>query len=134
MLEQLSIFTENSQGAMQKITQVLADNDINIWGSVTNDSAEYGIVRMVVSDAHKAKELLTARSYMCKLSDVIGVRLEDEVGALNELLIAASESHINIDYIYLSFERASSKPVLILHTIDAYEVEECLASRGFTVL
>ena len=50
MLKQVSIFAENKKGTMQKITQILFENDINILGSVNNDSAEYGIVRMVVSD------------------------------------------------------------------------------------
>ena len=51
MLKQVSIYAENKKGTMQKITGILLENDINILGSVTNDSAEYGIIRMVVSDA-----------------------------------------------------------------------------------
>ena len=46
MLKQLSIFAENKKGTMQQITQILFENDVNILGSVNNDSAEYGIVRM----------------------------------------------------------------------------------------
>ena len=57
MLKQLSIYAENKKGVMQNITGILKDEDINILGSVTNDSAEYGIVRMVVSDPEKAKDL-----------------------------------------------------------------------------
>ena len=49
MLKQLSIFAENTKGRMQEVTGILLREDINILGSVTNDSAEYGIVRMVVS-------------------------------------------------------------------------------------
>ena len=48
MLKQLSIYAENKKGVMQNITGILKDEDINILGSVTNDSAEYGIVRMVI--------------------------------------------------------------------------------------
>ena len=54
MLKQLSIYAENKKGVMQNITGILKDEDINILGSVTNDSAEYGIVRMVVSEPDKA--------------------------------------------------------------------------------
>ena len=43
MLQQLSIYAENKKGTMQNITEVLADENINIWGSCTNDGAEYGI-------------------------------------------------------------------------------------------
>ena len=50
MLKQLSIYAENKKGALQTITNALYEAGINIWGSVTNDGAEYGINRMVVSD------------------------------------------------------------------------------------
>ena len=50
MLKQVSIYAENKKGTMQRITGILLENNINILGSVTNDSAEYGIIRMVVSD------------------------------------------------------------------------------------
>lgn len=48
MLSQVSIFAENKKGRLQNITSLLQKENINIWGSITNDSAEYGIIRMVV--------------------------------------------------------------------------------------
>ena len=39
---------------MTKLTGVLAREEISILGSVTNDSAEYGIIRMIVTDPEKA--------------------------------------------------------------------------------
>lgn len=134
MLKQLSIFAENQKGAMQKITETLSNAEINIWGSVTNDSAEYGIIRMVVSDPEAAAEALTSRGYLCRLNNVLGVELEDEVGNLNRLLKAFLDSNINVNYIYLSFNRGSGKPVLIIHTDGITEVEECLTSKGFTLV
>lgn len=134
MLKQLSIFGENSRGTMQKITAILQQEEINIWGSVTNDSAEYGIIRMVVSDPERAMETLTGVGYLCRLTDVMGIEVEDEVGNLNKLLLALSDSNINVNYIYLSFNRASGKPVLVLHTEDIWEAEECIAAKGFSAL
>ena len=75
MLKQLSIFAENKKGTMQQITQILFENDVNILGSVNNDSAEYGIVRMVVSDPDKAEQALQAAGYMTRQTDVLGVEL-----------------------------------------------------------
>lgn len=134
MLKQLSIFAENKKGTMENITGILKEKEINIWGSVTNDSAEYGIVRMVVSDAYTAKEALEKEGYLCKLTDVTGVEVADEVGNLNTLLLALSESNINVEYIYLSFNRDSGKPILIFHAQDITEVENCLRGKGFAVV
>lgn len=119
---------------MQHITGILKDEEVNIWGSVTNDSAEYGIIRMVVSDAEKAKKALEEAGYLCKLTDVIGVEVEDKVGNLNALLQALSESNINVNYIYLSFNRDSGKPVMVLQTEDISSVESCIVGKGFRVV
>ena len=134
MLKQLSIFAENKKGTMQQITQILFENDVNILGSVNNDSAEYGIIRMVVSAPDKAVAALEKADYLCKLTDVVGVEMADEVGNLHHLLMALSESNINVDYVYLSFNRDSNKPILIFHADDIRAVEACLAAKGFTVV
>ena len=39
MLKQVSVYAENKKGTMQKITGILLEENINILGSVTNDSA-----------------------------------------------------------------------------------------------
>ena len=134
MLEQIAIFAENQKGAMHRITNILAQNEINILGSVTNDSAEYGIIRMLVSDPHRTMSVLKDAGYICKLTDVLGVECEDRVGALNSLLEALEESNISVDYLYLSFDREKASPIMVLHVEDPVEVEDCLNARGFTVL
>jgi len=134
MLKQLSIYAENKKGTLTEITKLLSNEGINIWGSVTNDSAEFGIIRMIVSDAELAKEKLEKAGYFCRLCNVIGVEMADEVGALSKLLNALTDSNINVDYVYLSFNRDSGLPVQVFHTNDISEVEECLRSKGFKVV
>ena len=133
MLKQVSIFAENKRGTFQSITGILQEENINILGSITNDSAEYGIVRMIVSDTEKALRALSANGYLCRSNDILGVEMEDEIGSLNRLLISLSDGNISVDYIYLCFNRDTGKPILILHTDDIREVEEYLKSRGFLV-
>ncbi|MBQ7370875.1 MAG: amino acid-binding protein [Blautia sp.] len=134
MLKQLSVFAENKKGTMRRITGLLRENEINIWGSVTNDSAEYGIIRMVVSDPEAAQKVLKDEGYLCRLTEVIGIELEDEVGNLNRLLQALEESNINVNYIYLSFNRDSGKPVMVFETEVIWEVEDCISLKGYTAI
>lgn len=134
MLKQVSIYAENRKGTMQQITGILLEENINILGSVTNDSAEYGIIRMVVSEPEKAVDALIKAGYQCRMQDVLGVEVEDEVGNLHKLLVALSESNISVDYIYLSFNRETGKPVMVIHTEDVEEVEMCISSKGFSLL
>ena len=126
MLSQVSIFAENKKGRLQNITSLLQKENINIWGSITNDS--------VVSNPEHAEKVLAEAGYLCRLTEVLGVELDDEVGALNRLLISLEESNINVDYLYLSFNRDSGKPVMVLHTDDVREVSICLTSKGYKVL
>ena len=129
MLKQLSIYAENKKGTVQHITGILAEQGINILGSVINDGTEYGVIRMIVSDPEKALASLKEADYLCKLIDVLGVEVADEVGNLNELLKALSDSNVSAEYIYLS-----GKPIMVLYTDDIYEVECCLKSKGFAML
>ncbi len=134
MLKQITVYAENKKGTMKDITGILANNDINIWGSVTNESSEFGMVRMIVSDPDKALKELSAQDYLCRMTNVIGVEVEDEVGNLNALLTAFLDSNINVDYVYLSFNRDTGKPVLVLHTEDMEEAESCILSKGFSAI
>ncbi|MCI5530904.1 MAG: amino acid-binding protein [Blautia sp.] len=134
MLKQLSIFAENKKGVMHTVTDILQRENINILGSVTNDSAEYGIIRMVVSDSERAVAALTGEGFICKLTDVLGIEVKDEVGNLNHLLEDFLESNINIDYLYLSFNRDTGRPIMVLHVEDIMEVEACLKSKGYISL
>lgn len=133
MLKQVSIYAENVKGKMLEITSILAKENINILGSVTNDSAEYGIVRMVVSNPDKAVTELKKADIICKLTDVLAVEIHDEVGNLQKLLQALDDSNISVDYLYLSFNRDSGCPIMVFHAQDAPEVENSLKSKGFTL-
>jgi hypothetical protein len=86
MIRQLSIFAENRRGAMNAITKVLTEKQINMNTLVTNDSAEFGIIRMLVSDTDKAFSSLKEAGYLCHSDTVAAAEIGDECGSLNALL------------------------------------------------
>ena len=130
MVNQISIFAENKKGAVRAITQILSDADINIQSFVTNDSAEFGIIRMLVSDADKAGALLSDAGYQIKQTPVMAVEIPDEAGSLDRLLQRIESANVNIDYIYTSFDRNSADPVIVIHADDMDELETFLSSGG----
>ncbi|HCA21220.1 MAG TPA: amino acid-binding protein [Lachnospiraceae bacterium] len=134
MVEQISIFAENKKGSMREITQLLTDNSLNIYCAITNDSAEYGIVRLLVDETDRAIKLLKDNGFTCKLSRVIGVKIPDNVGSLNKLLADIEDSNINLDYLYVSYSREDATPVAILHASGYAEVAECLRNRGYSLI
>ena len=134
MIRQLSIFAENKKGTMNDITQVLCDAQVNMNTLVTNDSAEFGIIRMLVSDTDTAVRELTRAGYMCRSEFVIAAEIPDECGSLNGLLSVLNRGNINLDYLYVTYSTLSRRPVAILRCADLTEVEEFLQARGFRML
>lgn len=134
MVRQLSVFAENTRGTMANITGVLAGAGINITALITNDSAEYGIVRMIVTDPEKAAAELHAAGYQCKLATVMGVYIEDVPGALSKLLTEVKNSGVNVDYLYVSYDRTTAAPIAIMHTDYADELSTSLENKGYQLL
>ena len=132
-MKQLSIYTENRRGALHRIHALLANGGVNVLSSITNESAECGIIRMTVADPPKAVEILEREGYLCCVHDVLAVAIPDEAGALAKLLEALDDMRVNIDYLYQTCDRLSGLPVMVLHTEGQQEVEESLESRGFAI-
>ena len=131
MIRQLSIFAENRRGAMNAITKVLTEKQINMNTLVTNDSAEFGIIRMLVSDPDRAAALLTEAGYQIKRTAVMAFAIPDEPGSLDRLLACVEDANINIDYLYTSFDRESAGPVIVIRADDMDELERFLKTQGF---
>ena len=134
MIRQLSIFAENKRGAMNEITKVLTEAQINMNTLVTNDSAEFGIIRMLVSDTDKAFDSLKEAGYLCHCDAVAAAEIGDECGSLNALLEILNRGNINLDYLYVTYSSLSKHPVAILSTQDIMEVEEFLQAKGYNML
>lgn len=134
MLRQLSIFAENKRGAMNALTEILKNKEINITTLVTNDSAEFGIVRMIVDDPETACAAMTEKGYLCRLDYVAAVEMKDTFGSLNDLLTDITNAYLNLDYIYISFNRDNKAPVAILRSTDGDELESFLKGKGYIVL
>lgn len=96
-MKQVSVYTANKKGAMYRLTRALADAKVDIRALVTNDSAEFGTIRMIVDHPEVAIDALTAAGYLCQLTDVIGVEIDDEVGGLDKLLADIDYMNISVD-------------------------------------
>ena len=134
MIRQLSIFAENRKGAMHQVTQALAEADINMNTLVTNDSAEFGIIRMLVSDTDGALACMRAAGYLCRVDTVVAAEIGDECGSQNALLETLDRGNVNLDYLYVTYSSLSKRPVAILRTQDIMEVEGFLQAKGHNML
>ncbi len=100
ILKQLSIFVENKKGELSDITTLLASNNISISSINLSDASDFGILRLIVSDNDKAKNILDEAGFSSRLTDVFAVEVSDHVGSFNSVIKALAKEDINIEYTY----------------------------------
>ncbi len=111
-IKQLSIFLENRKGRLLEVTKALRDASINIRALALAESAEFGILRLVVNNPEKAKSVLSASGFTLREQDVFAVEVPDEPGSFCKVVEILSGADINIDYTY-AFVGGGKKAVLI---------------------
>ena len=134
MIKQNIIFVENRAGSLQKVTGLLAEKGIDIYGFACFDAPEFALFRMVTDQADEAEKILSENGYMNRTTEVIAVDLKDQVGGLNEVLKVLGECNVNLDYIYTSYHRGHRLPIMILQAEDVFVTENVLKNNGFRVL
>ena len=125
MLNQVSVFAENTKGALRKMTAVLAAADVNIYSMLASDSAEFGIIRLVAE--------LKKAGYQCHIDKVIAVEMGDTPGSLDAILKHLEEANVSLDYLYISYDRQASQPVVIFKTQEP-EAETFLRGKGYKLV
>ena len=134
MIRQISVFVENQPGSMMNVTSVLTEAGVNIRAISTFDTPEFGIMRLVVDDPVSAKNSLTAKGFVTRVSNVIGVELKDEQGNLKQMLKILADGKINIDYIYSFVIREGKAPVMVFHTDDFEQAEKVLEAADVKIM
>lgn len=99
-IKQLSVFLEDRSGRLTELTRILAENDINITALSVAETADYGIVRMVVGRPELAKKVLEEAGFSIGLTDVVCVNIPDKPGSLYRILEILTAEKINVDYMY----------------------------------
>ena len=99
-IKQLSVFLEDRSGRLTELTRILAENDVNITALSVAETADYGIVRMVVGRPGLAKKVLEDAGFSIGLTDVVCVNIPDKPGSLYRILDILTAENINVDYMY----------------------------------
>ena len=126
MIRQISVFVENQPGSMMNVTSVLTEAHVNIRAISTFDTPEFGIMRLIVDNPVRAKEALTEKGFVTRVSEVIGPELKDEKGNLNQMLAILADGKINVNYIYSFVIREGKAPVMVFSTNNYEKAEKVL--------
>lgn len=127
-VKQLSVFMENREGRLEKATEILKDKGINILALSMADTTEYGMLRMVVSNPELAKSSLRENGFSAMLTEVLAVRLEDQVGELHSLTLILCAKGLNIEYMYSLV--SGEKKAIIVKTSDGEAAAAAIREGG----
>lgn len=133
-IQQLSVFLENKPGHLCEMTDLLAQNNIDISAISIADTSGFGIVRMIVDRPDDAKEVLAKAGIVCKVTFVTALAMNDEPGELAQILRYLADRRINVEYMYAFVSARSGKALLVVQTDDPENTEIVLDQRGLNTL
>jgi hypothetical protein len=117
-IKQISVFLENNAGRLGEVTKTLARADINIRAISIADTADFGILRLIVNQHETAIKALVDAGFTTRITDVAAVEVEDSPGSLAKVMELFQQVNVNIEYLYASLEGTAGKAVIIFKLAD----------------
>lgn len=100
LVKQLSLFIENRPGTLSAVCKVLKENDLNIRTLSLADTQKFGILRLLLPDHAKAKEVLGKAGFVVNETDVLAIKVPDYAGGLADLLSIIDKYELQVEYMY----------------------------------
>ena len=130
-LNQLSVFLENREGRLDQVLETLKNNGINIVSLSLADTSDYGMLRMIVSDPEKGRQVLRDEGIMAMITDVVAIRVPHATGSLSKAMHLIVEAQINVEYMYAFANGPDASAVL--KSDEPQKVVDVLLAGGFSV-
>ena len=133
-IKQLSIFLQNRMGSLSKPLEILSDANVNIRAMCMADTSEFGILRLVVDNPEKGKEVLEENNFLVKITDIIGVEMNDTPGGLTSVLKIIKDHEIDLEYLYAFTHDKAGKAILLLHADKLDELIAALQEKEIVIV
>jgi hypothetical protein len=133
IIKQLSVFLENKTGRLTELTGILADNDINISAFSIADTADYGILRMIVGRPELAAQVLKDNGFTVKITDVVGMIIPHRPGGLHKALQIISDNNVAIEYMY-AFASEEGKATVVIRAESLQKIIDVLQEHKMELL
>ena len=132
-ITQITVFLENRPGQLAAAVQAISGAGVNIRALSLADTKDFGLLRLIVDDVAKAKEVLSERSIVLE-TPVIAARMDDKAGALNNILRLLETTQINVEYMYAFTGATAGSAYVVLRVDDDAAAEAALTAGGVALL
>ena len=133
-VEQLSVFVENKPGKLVEALEALGDAGVDLRALSLADTADFGILRVIVDKPAEAMETLTKAEFLVKSSEVLAVVIGDKPGGLASVVRTLAKSDVNIEYTYAFVAHSSDNAYVILRVGNNDTAVNVLSKSGITML
>ena len=134
VIKQLSVFLENSPGRLKAATEVMAESKINMRALTLADTADFGVLRIIVDKPEEAMKVLKEKHFAVKMTEVLAVEMDDTPGGLNTVLEVMEDSNVNIEYMY-AFMGSKPRKALVIFRVDQLEKAiDCLKRNNIRLI
>lgn len=133
-IKQLSIFVENREGTLVNVTDAIAKANVDIRAMSVADTNDFGIFRLIVTDYDKAKTALEEANCFVSITEVVGVAVEDQPGALAKVVKILADNNINIEYMYAFITVSKQFAFVVLRVADNNAAEKILTENGVRLI
>jgi hypothetical protein len=135
MLRQLSLFLENRPGQLRAPCEALGKAGIDILTMSLADTAQFGILRLLVRDWSRAKEVLEAAGSVVNVAEVVPIEVDDRPGGLAAALAAIEEAGLGVEYMYaFAAGPRPGKAAIVFRFEHPERALEAVKARGLRVL
>ncbi len=125
--QQVSVFAENRPGRLQEMLTVLASAGVNIRALSIADSADFGIIRMILSETEKGERALRGAGFTLMVGDVLAVEVPDKPGGfLSTVVTPLTEAGVNIEYVYAFADNPLEHALVVLKVSDLARAERLI--------
>ncbi len=128
---QISVFMENKNGRLAEITRLLAAKKVSLRAVTIADTADFGILRLIVKDPDYARDVLLEAGFTAKETAVLAVAMDDEPGALAEVMELFEKNSVNIEYLYSIMAGKGGKADVVFKVEDLERGQELLKKNGY---
>ncbi len=133
MIQQLSVFLENRAGTIVPVAKILSDNGIDMRAMSIADTSDFGILRLIVDDPEKAKQVLAKENYIYNITPVLAVEVADHPGSLLRILSVLRDAEINLEYAYAFITRKTGSAYMIFRVDDPEKTIGILGEAGISM-
>lgn len=133
-VEQISIFLENKSGRLAEVAGVLAGAGVNIRALSLADTTDFGILRLIVNDTEKAKQVLKENGFTVGKTEVLAVEVPDRPGGLATILNAMRDAGINVEYMYAFVQKSGGNAIIIFRFDELEKAISALQKAGIRIL